>query len=350
MINKKIENKICICMLHYNSSDYIDKAIGSIANQKYTNWFLYVYDDGSEDYHFSKLKDALRKIKGKYKLIEGKHIMQYAARLKIYNLMEGDIAITLDSDDMLIDNDFFGKLNQAFNSDADLVLYNYTQNIKTNKVMVDYLDYNQKFINFNNNKEIQNSFFNTTYLNNIWTKAFSLDLVKYIKSFPNKKIMLAEDRLCSMYLLANASKITIIDKSFYYYRINNNSITQSKCEVEYIDSMLFVENIIKDYCDCNKINNYKYEDIILSYVISILRSYFLSRRTYKDCIKACNYLMSKPEIDKALSNLKELSIPSKNMKKLCLLKNKKYIRLYCLYRVNLFVQKIYLKIFCNINA
>ena len=40
---------VCIGLSFYNAEKYLDIAIGSILNQTYTNWKLFLLDDGSTD-------------------------------------------------------------------------------------------------------------------------------------------------------------------------------------------------------------------------------------------------------------------------------------------------------------
>ena len=118
-------------MLHYNSSEFVEEAIASIKNQEYNDWCLYVYDDGSDNYHLDRLCKALNGIEGKYVLIKGKHVYQYEGRLKLFEIIDGDIVINIDSDDKFTDNKFFSNLNKIFNlENPDMVFFNMTKDLR----------------------------------------------------------------------------------------------------------------------------------------------------------------------------------------------------------------------------
>lgn len=63
---------IDICLATYNGEKYLREQIDSIINQSFTNWHLYIRDDGSKDSTFLILREYKYKYKEKIILIEDK--------------------------------------------------------------------------------------------------------------------------------------------------------------------------------------------------------------------------------------------------------------------------------------
>ena len=54
------KNKVAIILCSYNPNlDYFSKQIESIANQNHTNFHLYIFDDGSSQQIYSKMKSIV---------------------------------------------------------------------------------------------------------------------------------------------------------------------------------------------------------------------------------------------------------------------------------------------------
>ena len=53
---------VSVIMPAYNAENFIEDAILSVCNQSYTDWNMYIYNDGSTDH----TKDVIQKYTGKY--------------------------------------------------------------------------------------------------------------------------------------------------------------------------------------------------------------------------------------------------------------------------------------------
>lgn len=89
----------------YNAEKYIDRCVTSIISQTYSNWELYLIDDGSTDNSFTKLK-MYEKKDNRIKVIHQENRGAGAARNSGIDQVNGDYVVFVDSDDYIEDNYF----------------------------------------------------------------------------------------------------------------------------------------------------------------------------------------------------------------------------------------------------
>lgn len=89
---------VCIAMPAYNAAKTISLAINSILNQTYSNWRLFVFDDGSSD----ETRDVVSSFQDpRISLCTDKERRGLAARLnQIIDFCSGDFFARLDADDI----------------------------------------------------------------------------------------------------------------------------------------------------------------------------------------------------------------------------------------------------------
>ena len=116
---RKVENfRVSVLITFYNQEKYVDKAIGSVINQK-TDFGvkILVGDDGSSDGTCEKVKEWIQKYPDRIGLYvmdrhPGKHISGFRAsknRLNLLNYVDTEYFIYLDGDDYF---DYDGKLQR----------------------------------------------------------------------------------------------------------------------------------------------------------------------------------------------------------------------------------------------
>jgi rhamnosyltransferase len=94
-------NSLVILMATYNGGEYIKEQIDSILNQTYTNWELYIRDDGSSDNTVEIIKDYCNKNK-RVHYFEDKetHIGAKNSFLKLLENVDSDLYMFCDQDDV----------------------------------------------------------------------------------------------------------------------------------------------------------------------------------------------------------------------------------------------------------
>lgn len=124
--------KISIITCSYNRSKKLQRNIESIQRQKYENYEHYIIDDGSTDdtREIVNKLNSFKKIKYiRFEKNEGQPAVLYNSN--IFNIIDGDLVIILDSDDHLLDGAFDIILSDFKKYDSNKVIsINYDWEIK----------------------------------------------------------------------------------------------------------------------------------------------------------------------------------------------------------------------------
>ena len=113
--------KIGIIIPNYNYSEWLEKSIGSVLRQSYTNYEIIFIDDMSTD---DSVEIAKRLIGNKGKVIELKQKrLNGGARNEGYLHLSEDVDYVyyLDSDDWYIDNDVLYRINENLQGEPDVL-------------------------------------------------------------------------------------------------------------------------------------------------------------------------------------------------------------------------------------
>lgn len=235
---------ISIIVPVYNVESYLDKCINSIINQSYKNLEIILVNDGSTDSsieicNFYALKDS------RIKIINKANGGLSDARNCGLEVAKGEYIAFIDSDDW-VDEDLYKILYELivkYNSDISVCSFKkaISEEVKLNNI---------------NNEAV---YINMTALEKIydndgvdmvvaWNKLFKKDLLIGEK-FPNGKIH--EDVYLIPRLLYKAKSIAYTNKELIYYRVNPNSITNSKFNLKRLDYLEALESISMFYKDNN---------------------------------------------------------------------------------------------------
>lgn len=103
--------KISIITTTFNSENTIEETIASLNSQTYKNFNLIVIDNLSKDKTIKKIKESF---KGELKVVSEKDSGIYDALNKGIEASDGDIIFILHSNDRIIKNDCFEKINKLF--------------------------------------------------------------------------------------------------------------------------------------------------------------------------------------------------------------------------------------------
>ena len=148
------QQRISVLMPFFNSQDYIEKAIRSIAQQDYENYQLIMIDDASTDNSLSVSKRTIeqlsRDFQSKVKIIVNKNnrgaVFNHYHALK--HTDENDIIMLVDGDDWLVNNNtIFHLYNDLYQQGAEftygscwslvdnipLIAQNYPSEVKRNR-------------------------------------------------------------------------------------------------------------------------------------------------------------------------------------------------------------------------
>jgi glycosyltransferase involved in cell wall biosynthesis len=237
---------ISIIVAVYNTEKYLEKCLESIINQTYQNIEILLINDGSTDIS-GKICDEYAKKDSRISVYHQSNRGVSAVRQFGIGQAKGEYSIHVDSDDWVEKNmleemcyvakkdncdvlitDFFYDNGEKFQLSIDkpttLEPYSIISDICKGKVSSGVC-----------NKLIRHNLYN-----------------KFLISF-SKRINYGEDQLVLIQLLMNVKKVSYLNKSYYYYYCNSESITK-KVDKDFFSSKISpfiteLEIILKDKSD-----------------------------------------------------------------------------------------------------
>ena len=135
---KEFSPLITVAMPIYNAGEYLVEAVNSIVAQTYTNWELYVIDDGSTDNSI----DSIKLIKDERIIIleDGLNIGLAARLNQAIDLAKGQYFARMDHDDVSYPKRFEKQVEVLGNTDIDLTCVRAVTISETDE-LVGYLPY-----------------------------------------------------------------------------------------------------------------------------------------------------------------------------------------------------------------
>ncbi len=238
----------------YNTEEYLDACIASIANQSHTALQIILVDDGSQDAS-GAICDAWAGKDKRIQVIHQKNAGVSAARNTGLEIATGEIISFVDSDDLLLPDAYTQLLNSRNSKDIVIgrmkmieengALISYSQSLPTDISSLD------RFI-----KELFQENL-TYYLGYLWDKLFVRSVIqnKHIRFDP--AVRLNEDRLFLLEYLLCCNGISFCNEVTYAYRQRNTGVisatrrnnTVTDSEMTVIDSFHRMATIGKAYSD-----------------------------------------------------------------------------------------------------
>lgn len=300
---KKQSLKISVIIPCYNQSEFLEETLKSVINQKYKNWECILINDGSTD----KTIEIINKWEGKEPRIKSyskKNGGLSSARNYGLKYTTGDFIQFLDSDDVLDENKL-SKSIQEFkkNKDAKIVITNYFHfQSLISKATPAY--YNLKIEYFNFERILFQ--WENTFTIPIHCALFSASLFKTFK-FP-EELKAKEDWFMWILMFSKYPVVIFIDKPLAYYRIHNNSMTNSNAD-KIKENLIVFYNIIKA-----EISEPNYVQLIENSNKKYIQKYFLEKNKLNN-IKHSNAYKIGRKIDKIIKKIDLLNLRQYIIKK-----------------------------------
>lgn len=232
-----------ICIPAHNASAFIRSCVKSVASQSFKDWEVVVVDDASDDNTYMEIADLAEHSEGKIRIKRfASNQGAFLARRATFKMAAGEYVICLDSDDELIGDDVLETLASVVkNASADVVFFNGTTDLAKSVLFADYEGAGLKDGHLGKSQVLQ-TFLSSYVLNNICFRVIRRSLLPTTPD--NVGLVMNEDRyeMASVYLRAN--EFYLIDKPFYYYRMNQSSTTHSAFRLEYCRQQSFIEEQI----------------------------------------------------------------------------------------------------------
>lgn len=260
-MNTKMNNneKIAVIIAAYNIENRIEKCIQSVQKQTYSNWRIYVVDDGSTD----KTSFLLDKVASEDTRIQVSHVSNggkwRAHRIAIDSVKECEYVIFLDSDDELIDKNLFELCIKEFtNDEVDIVSFDYMRNGKVG------FGIEERVCLSDNKEKIKNMLNRRIMDGNVCGALYRFSVVKNNYSIMNFN---HEDYKNKFDFIRSANKIIILPVLGFLYYKNADSLTQrnitEKDGYYYLHAKVFIEKILLEYPDLGEECNYFVGSILL---------------------------------------------------------------------------------------
>ena len=261
--------KISVITPVYKVENYLKKCIDSILNQTFTDFELFIVDDGSPD-SCGKIADEYAKQDARIRVIHKENGGAQSARNAGIECASGKYLYFPDSDDWL-EKEYLQELyDVAEKTNAQMIVSGYTMEYYENNFAQTYVVSTPEK-EFANQMEVRTNLHN--YFNNMmmavpWNKLYRASFIKENKlRFPNVKW---DDLHFNMDVIMEIERVAISSSSgYHFFRSRQGSETTMV-----FDGMLYTkrreqfEHIMKVY------RHWKIKD---SEILSIIYGYYVAR-------------------------------------------------------------------------
>ena len=259
----------------YNAEKYIERCVDSILAQTYTDWELYLIDDGSEDNSLAKIK-KYEKLESRIRVIHQNNQGAGASRNYGLDLVSGDYVVFVDSDDY-IESSYFELLSKH---KEDIVFIDV--NRRDDKGNIKAKERLSKFKHFTKDDILRAQMTGKILWGGV-RKAVKRKLIdKYNIRYTEHKV--GEEALYSFLVLYYAETFSFIDKPVYNYEVHPNSLSQTLHIDPWGDVALVLRDKVKELGIYND-----YADTLNSFIITaaiVSLSKMAKIMKYKDFKKA----------------------------------------------------------------
>lgn len=226
--NKMIKFSIIIPV--YNAARYIGKCIESILNQEYTDFEIFLVDDGSTDDSFSVCCNYAQRDKRLIPISKTNGGPGSARNEGLKNI-SGDYVCFVDADDEVSSKWLSNYAEYLQKDEIDICFQNFISQNEDGDFNLIYGDFDSiiKDLNLNNPQTFKH-FFKKKWilLAATWSKCYRASLIKEHNIIFNDKIKIFEDFLFFIHVLDKSKKISLIKGTGYIYKYTSNSLSRTK--------------------------------------------------------------------------------------------------------------------------
>lgn len=216
----------------YNTQEFLEECIESILGQTYKNIELILIDDGSSD-SSGKICDSYKKKDKRIQVIHKENGGNTSARKAGLALAKGKYVGFVDSDDWIDENMYEQFVDAMEKSQVDMLCSGYCVYPDRKRNVYESLSDGiyTKEVNFEEVIRVligRGSAQKKGLIHSLCCKMFKTMLIKEAMSTLDDSIQVGEDWLVVCKAVLRADSVGVINKFFYHYRINENSITRKK--------------------------------------------------------------------------------------------------------------------------
>lgn len=219
----------------YNVKDYLEKAVDSVLNQKFTDFEFFLVDDGSTD-GSSEICDKLKDKDNRIVVMHQKNLGAHSARNNALLKASGKYVCFFDSDDYIDENMLKDMYEIAETYGSELVIsgfYIHTYYDNENFISLDYIpNIDSDVVNFDNKVDFrQNAYknFDKNMFYSPWNKLYKLSYLKsHDITFP---ITYRDDFPFVLNVIKDIDNVSFTKKEYYHFlRKRADSETQKYVE------------------------------------------------------------------------------------------------------------------------
>lgn len=235
-MNQIEENiKFSVVLSIYNVEKYLNRCLDSVINQTYKNLEIILVDDGSPD-NCPQICDDLAKEDSRIKVIHKENAGLGEARNSGLDVATGDFVAFFDSDDY-IDKKLFEELYRVIiNENPDLIEFGHHDVDRQGNITKTFIP--KTLLEKYEGEEVLSKFLpelictdpKTGTASNLLMSAWSCLyrrqlLVECNFHFVSEREYISEDVYSLMKLMPNVHSVSVVQKAYYYYCENDQSLT-----------------------------------------------------------------------------------------------------------------------------
>ena len=220
--------EISVIIPVYNVEEKIERCLGSLQNQKFSDFEVILINDGSSD-RSGKICDEYASMDKRIKVIHQKNQGVSVARNIGISIARGKYITFVDSDDYVSRDFLYSLYSDIVSCNADIAICNYYM-VSLNEDHVcmkhgynagDVLEPDEiKSVFY---KHIQDDDCTIGYFS-LWNKIYRRKFIKENHIFLDREMSFGEDMMFIMQCLKFANKIAFIEEPLYYYEMEENGL------------------------------------------------------------------------------------------------------------------------------
>lgn len=235
---------ISIIVPVYNVEQYLNRCVESIVNQTYSNIEIILVDDGSPD-HCPEICDKWAAMDSRIKVIHKENGGLSDARNIGLEIAVGDFIGFVDSDDWIAQDMYYVLYNDLMTNNSDISACA-VKRVYESSMQMENLTKNGCMVL--ETEEAMKALIEQTWLKQpVWYKLYRREIIEDIE-FPIGKYH--EDAFWTYQIIGRAHRVSITDKTYYYYWQRGNSIMGKPFSMKRLDG-LEAEIFQLDYINSN---------------------------------------------------------------------------------------------------
>lgn len=227
----------------YNASSYIERCLSSIVCQSYDDFEVVLVDDGSNDDSFLIACGWSEKDR-RIKVFQQKNQGPAIARNLALDKCTGEFYVFIDVDDFIKDT-FFKNALEAINERAGLYSFSHYESVGVEPYhVIPCIDV--ELSNDSITTLIMDAVDKGMSLTYLWDKIYRADIIRKNNiRFPNTRR--GEDFVFNMSFLQYCNDIKLVNKPYYYYKKNINSISLGFQKHYILSNTLMIDSLKNIY-------------------------------------------------------------------------------------------------------